>query len=78
MKYLAVQGVFERVGPGVYRHNTVSEMLKNEHLNGSRSAGIQFIRVLAMKARPAQSEAKSAFSSRKCSIAWLCVSRESE
>ena len=49
MKYLAVHGVFERVSPGVYRHNDVSEVLKDENMNG-RFAGIELNRLTVTKA----------------------------
>jgi len=50
MKYLAVHGVFERVSPGVYRHNAVSEMLKDENVRGPRNAGLELTRVVLAKA----------------------------
>lgn len=31
MKYLAVEGVFDRQAPGVYRHNALSEFMKSDH-----------------------------------------------
>lgn len=31
MKYLAVEGVFDRVEAGVYRHNSLSEFMKSDH-----------------------------------------------
>jgi hypothetical protein len=49
MKYLAVHGVFERVSPGVYRHNAVSEVIKGDNVRG-RYAGIELMRVVVSKA----------------------------
>ena len=50
MKYLAVHGVFERVSPGVYRHNEMSELLREENARG-RYAGIEFMRAIVSKAQ---------------------------